>query len=332
MRRARVGLIIAAVVGLAPGMVTAEGAEPPPSDADWAEAGELFHQGRKLMEKPATLDRACELLATSYEKRPRGDTLLNLAECHRRQGKTATAWREFDEAIRYAKEVEFAEAITAAEKLRDELAKNLSGLMVEVEDPPPELRVVLDQKPLPKQQWGVPLFVDPGPHTVWAVANGYERFEDSIEVQRQGDRAVIRVRLKKLPSKPLAPEPKPPPPPPPPPSSELPIWAVVVGSSGIAMIAVSIGLGVDTVNAGGELDDLCGEARNTCPSDYDFMATRERELTSFGLFVGFGVGGLLATGAGALGLGLGLTGSPATTAVSPWFGPSGGGVSVAVDF
>ncbi len=145
---------------------------------DWAEAGQLFHEARALMQKPDGLNRACELLAKSYELRQRGDTLLNLAECHRRQGKTATAWREFDEAIKYAETVEFKEAIEAAAKLRDELAAKLSAMMVEVDlsPVPSDLVVLLDGKPLPSAQWGQPLFVDPCTHSVSATDKGHEDF------------------------------------------------------------------------------------------------------------------------------------------------------------
>src|SRR5690348_13485741 len=172
-------------------------------DDDWAEAGQLFHEARALMQKPDGLNKACELFTKSYELRQRGDTLLNLAECHRRQGKTATAWREFDEAIKYAEKVEFKEAIEAAVKLRDELATKLSAMMVEVESPPEGIEVILDGKPLPSAQWGTLLFVDPGTHSVSASAKGHEPFEQSTDVgSKGGERATIKIVLKKIPEKP----------------------------------------------------------------------------------------------------------------------------------
>ena len=87
-----------------------------------AKAEKLFHEGRELMKKRSTLDRGCEVLQQSFDLQARGDTLLNLAECHRRQGKTASAWREFDEALDYALSADFKEAIEAAFVLREELA------------------------------------------------------------------------------------------------------------------------------------------------------------------------------------------------------------------
>ena len=309
----------------------------PEDTSHWAEAAELFDSGRALMQQAGSLDHACEVLTKSYELRRRGDTLLNLAECHRRQGKTATAWREFDEAIKYAKEVEFAEAIEAAVKLRDDLAKNLSGLMVDVPaDPPPPtgLEVVLDGKPLPPAQWGQPLYVDPGVHTVHATAKGYEVLDDSVDVKSGGDRAVLEVVLKAIPTKPVPPPAKPPPPKPAPEpaqEAEVPVWAIVVGSAGLAMVGVGIGFGVDNLAVGSELDDECGPDRRACPSQgYDFKGARAHELRSFGVYVGVGAAGVIATAIGAVGLGIGLSSgdAKAPVAFTPWASPEGGGVAI----
>lgn len=295
------------------------------TDAQRTEAERLFADGRRLMDQKK-VNEACDALAKSYAIRKRGDTLLNLAECHRRQGKTATAWREFDEAIKYAKEVQFTEAIETAERLRDQLAIGLLELQINVPVPTPqpdELVVILDGKPLPSVQWGQPLYVDPGLHTVSATAKGYVSFDSSADVKEGSGRTAITVRLEKTPeaAKPPAPkvEPKPAPPKPapkpPPPEAPLPIWAIVVGSAGIAMMGVSVGFGVDVLGVGSELDDQCGgEVRNQCPSSYDFEGAHGQEIRSFGLFVGFGAAGVAATVVGAVGLGLGLSSSSSNTA------------------
>ena len=49
-------------------------------------------------------------------------------------------------------------------------------------------------------------------------------------------------------------------------------------------------------------DDNCGADRTACPASYDFMSDRAREERSFGLFLGFGAGGIVALGAAAIGL------------------------------
>ncbi len=301
-----------------------------PSEAARAEALRLFDSGRAMMQQAGKLTEACDTLTKSYELHNRGDTLLNLAECHRRQGKTATAWREFDEAIRYAEEVEFTEAIAAAGQLRDALAKDLSELLVDVtKDPPRGLVVILDGKRLPKEQWGQKLFVDPGTHAVSATADGFKPFDRSTEVKKLADRAVITVRLEKLPPPPPPPRTIVPPPPVRPDTRHVPTWSLVVGGVGVAALGAAVGFGVDTVNVGGELDRMCGMKRKGCPSTYDFQGARTNELRSFGLFVGLGAAGIGAVGAGVVGLVMGVTGGPPKqVAFTPWVSPTSAGFGV----
>lgn len=304
---------------------------------DFARAHQLFENGRRLMQEPGKLDEACTLLTESYGLRKRGDTLLNLAECHRRQGKTTTAWREFDEAIRFAEEVAFPEAIAAAKGLRDELAVDLSVLTITLasEPAPPGLALTIDGEPLSNTWLGLPLRLDPGVHTVTATAEGHKPFAASATLGPKGDRVALKVTLEKLPPPPAPPKPPPPAPPPPEPEpvaadDEAPVWAWVTGGAGVALLGLSIGFGVDTKSAGDELDATCGDERLACPRDYDFAPVRAREERSFGLFVGLGVAGIGALGAGIAGVALGLDGGdgPEGVAVTPWASPEGAGLAV----
>jgi len=302
--------------------------------ADWTEAAKLLDEGRLLMSRPATLDQGCTVLKNSYFLRRRGDTLLNLAECHRRQGKTATAWREFDLAIRYAEAAEFSEAVQAAQLHRDQLAKTLSELVIEAPtgaDRPEGLTVTLDGEPLPDEQWGQTLYVDPGTHDVAATAPDHHPFSASTVVKATGDRSVVVLKLIPIPR----PSPsKPPPPKPPPPSPEtkepeLPVWAIVVGGAGVALMGASVGFLVDSIAAGNELDDTCGgERRNACRPGAPVAETYDREVRGFGLFVGLGASGLVAAGVGVAGLVVGLTADPIPVAVLPWADPGSVGASV----
>lgn len=306
-------------------------------DPSWTEAVWLLDEGRALMARfgRPSLDRACEVLTQSYTLHQRGDTLLNLAECHRRQGKTATAWREFDEAIRFAIHLAFPEAIEAAIKKRDELAKNLSQLVVEVDEGalPETLEVTLDGKRLPKPQWNQTLWVDPGVHVVAATAPDHEPFEASAEVPPKGGRAVLRVTPRAIPKPP--PVVPPPPPPPPPPKAaprrepeEAPVWPYFVGGAGLVSLGVATIFLVDSRSAASELDIACTEERQACPVGFDFEDPRGRELRGFGLFVGLGVVGLGATTAGVLGLLMAGSSEEDDLALAPWVGPTGAGVTM----
>lgn len=270
---------------------------------DQQKAEELFDEARKLMRSRATLDRACATLEESLRLWDRGDTVLNLALCHRLQGKTATAWAEFDRALSHGIKVRFPEAIVEANKQRAELAAILSKLTVTV--PPAtaalqELEVELGNAPLPRERWNTAFVIDPGRVRVRAKAKGHKPFEANIEIGPKNDVKTVVVVLEKEP--PPAPPPPPPPPPGPTAKTPRPIWPWIVGGAGLALGAGAIAGEIISQAAKRELDTNCGAARQRCPAGYDFGPARSREMIGFGMFVGLGTGGILALGAAGLGL------------------------------
>src|SRR5204863_2674176 len=64
---------------------------------DAAGAEWLFREGRALM-KQGDLTAACPKLAESLRFDPAVGTLMNLAECEERQGRTASAWQRWGSA------------------------------------------------------------------------------------------------------------------------------------------------------------------------------------------------------------------------------------------
>ncbi|MEP7122416.1 MAG: hypothetical protein ABJE95_15950 [Byssovorax sp.] len=278
---------------------------------DQQKAEELFERGRKLMQSATTLDEACRTLEESLKYMDRGDTVLNLAECHRRQGKTATAWGEFDKALSYGSKVGFPEAIQAATQLRNTLATKLSRLTVTIPGPTAALAgltVEVGGSPWPRERWSTATVIDPGPVQIKANARGYKPFEVRVDIGAEKDAKTVVVVLEVEP---------PPPPPLPPPLPPAPIaaptrprWPWIVGGTGVALGAAAIGAEIVAVRAHHELNAKCGLARQSCPRGYDFGPARTRELLGFGLFVGLGTSGVLAIGAAGLGIGLS---SPAQT-------------------
>src|SRR5436305_8717571 len=68
---------------------------------DTATALSLFEEGKKLA-AGGSYAEGCPKLLASYNLVQKIGTLLNLADCYERQGKTASAWARFTEAATMA--------------------------------------------------------------------------------------------------------------------------------------------------------------------------------------------------------------------------------------
>ncbi len=320
------------------GVADAQTAAPAPESKKRAER--LFAAARKLMQQPGKLAEACRKFAESYDLMKRGDTKLNLAECHRRQGKTATAWREFNEAINYAREVEFSDAIEIAKQLRDELATQLSYLTVKVAAETSKLgglTITLNGAPLSQKKWNRPVLLDPGPYQVGAKATGHKPFSVTVQLETKADKKQVVVTLEPLPSTTPQPVPTQPPAPDDAAQTGTPVWVWITGGIGLALIGTAIGLGADSLNASSELDEQCGEDRVACPTDYDYEPVRDREMRGFGIYVGFGAAGLIAVGVAVAGLvASGSNDSDAAQTkpftVAPWVSTDSGGIAIRASF
>ena len=78
-----------------PGFALAEG---PPAAQGAPVAQALFEAARRLMEE-GKFSEACPKLAESHRLDPAAGSLLNLAVCHEKEGKTATAWVEYNDLL-----------------------------------------------------------------------------------------------------------------------------------------------------------------------------------------------------------------------------------------
>lgn len=158
------------------------------SDEDAAAAQRLFDEGRTLM-NAGRLDEACVKLAASEKLSHAGGTVLNLAECHARAGRTASAWSRFREAASLAHAAGRADAEELATKRADELFAALPYLAVDVGAD--DAVVHRDGTPLPREAWGTLVPVDPGAHVVEVTRPGFRawRWEGRV-----GERARVTVR------------------------------------------------------------------------------------------------------------------------------------------
>jgi serine/threonine-protein kinase len=184
----------------------ASGADP--SEADRARATGLFRDGRALMAAKRYAD-ACPLLEESQRLDPGGGTLLNVALCHELQGRTATAWSDFQEALSLAEHDGRADRASAAQSHLRDLEPRLARLAIEV---PPEARVPgltvrRDGAELAAASWNIAYPIDSGEHVVEAEAPGRSPWRGTIAIRDGATSQTVRVPvLEPLPPIPVSPQ------------------------------------------------------------------------------------------------------------------------------
>jgi len=164
----------------------------PHAHADPAAAEALFREGRALLEQ-GRFSAACEKLEASNALEPSAGTLLNLATCREKQGKTATAWANFVSAQRLAQSQNRPEQEAEAKRRASELEPLLSTLSLSVRDPVPDLVVRRAGRTVPPMSFGAPVPIDPGTTVVEASAPGYEPARLEIVIGPSRDHQVLEV-------------------------------------------------------------------------------------------------------------------------------------------
>jgi serine/threonine-protein kinase len=157
-------------------------AQPRPRDPAGAE--KLFSEARKLLDA-GQFAEACQKLADSQQLDPGVGTLLNLAQCYERMGKTATAWATYREAADAAKMSGQVERERKAARAADALLADLAKFTVTV----PEVaaakgvEVTRNGMPVPRSLWGVSEPIDPGEYVIVAHTPGGKPWSTRIKVE-----------------------------------------------------------------------------------------------------------------------------------------------------
>ncbi|HWZ90997.1 MAG TPA: tetratricopeptide repeat protein [Polyangiaceae bacterium] len=176
-------------------MAQSAGAQTSASNRAAAEA--LFNEARTLVASGKYAD-ACPKFEASEQLDPGLGTLLNLAECYEKLGKTASAWAEYREAIPLAR--------AAGSKVRQDLAterataleSRLSMLTIRAMGGTEDangLEIRRDGIPVQPAELGSPIPVDPGPHTIEAVAPGKQKWSSTVQIT---DAAKLAVEVPAL--------------------------------------------------------------------------------------------------------------------------------------
>ncbi|XXY47880.1 hypothetical protein WME91_48535 [Sorangium sp. So ce269] len=222
-----------------------------------ATAEVLFDQAIALM-RDGKYAEACPRLAESQRLDAGVGTLMYLAACYERLGKTASAWATYREAADAAGRRSQTDREQQAREGAAALEARLSRLLVEVPagSAAPGLSVRRNGQELAPVLWGTPIPVDPGAYTIEASAPGRLPWSTTVAVDPASGTATVAVPpLVEAPPPPVLPAapavaPRPstaaPARPAPPDAAGMPaarVAALVAAGAGVVGIGASIGVG-----------------------------------------------------------------------------------------
>lgn len=301
MHRARRfnGWLAGLVVSLA--IPTLAHAQPAAGDRAVAEA--LFQEGRQLIESGQTA-AACRKFEESYRLDKAPGTLLNMAHCHKLEGKVATAWSEFYQVAAEARRDGRGDREQIAVESIKELEPKIPKLLIEVPDDVrvEGLTVTRNGVEMGRAAWGTETPVDPGEIVIEAEAPGYKKWSQTITVEQAEREKVVVPALVKLP--------KPKEPPKPPPGQQQPTTRVVIDESpsaqtagillgGVGLIGIGVGsyFGVQALGKRSDAEDKCtlGPGGDGCPQDAADLNQEAKDAARIAnLGIGVGIVAVLA--------------------------------------
>jgi hypothetical protein len=179
MTRSYLGLGIAAGIGAA--CLLAPCAANAQSAADRSIAQSLFEQAKELM-TAGKYAEACPKLEESQRLDPGGGTMLNLALCHESEGRIATAWSDFKEALSLARRDGRYEREQAAQEHLAALQPKLPRVTLSVEGAVAGEQVTVDGGLVHQAAWGLPTPFDPGSHQITVTAQGKKTWQSQFDL------------------------------------------------------------------------------------------------------------------------------------------------------
>jgi hypothetical protein len=276
---------------------------------DKAMAEMLFDQGLASM-RQGQYEQACAQLEQSQAVERGIGTMLYLAECYEKLGRTASAWAMFREAASAAGAESQPDRAKQGSARAARLEPLLSKLTIHVpaESRVPGLEVSRDGVAVPNAVYDLALPLDPGDHHVEARATG--RVAWSIVVSLPANAAALNVYVPELAIDPQAAQQK---------SvgvasqselpaapaaalttqasSDVPRWqrpvGLIVGGVGIVAVGAGLGLGAVAISKKNDADRACPSGKCTNMTQLN----RNRSLvdqarTPAALSTGLTIGGL----------------------------------------
>lgn len=299
------------------------------SQSSIAEA--MYQEGRQLMEAGRYAE-ACPKFEESQKLEPGMGTLLNLATCNEKLGKSATAWSQFSEAYSIlTKETDEQRAAYAKER-RDSLATALSRITIQVpaSSRTAGLVVTLDGVAVGSAAWGVAVPVDPGTHTIKAEAPGHKGWEGKFEITARANNSVtipaLQVSTSAQPTQPQE-SPQQSPAQDPGASTGRPLGAAVIVAGVTTLVLTGGAVATGLVYTKLQKDyDAANEDNSATFDEVEGLRKKADKMGTLNLAFSIGAGvGAVATTILFI---VRPKAEPSTTAFAPWIGPEGAGATV----
>lgn len=282
------------------------------SSATWAQtspkaaAEALFQAGRAHVERGEIAD-ACKKFEASQSLDPALGTMLHLADCYERIGRTASAWAGFESAASVAQNERQSQRLHIARTRARALKPMLSRLELRV---PAQRRAAglvirVSGIAIPPASWGVALPVDPGEQIIEASAPGRVDWKRTIQIVKGNASEVVEipplkdVLAKKSSRGALRPSLAPL-------SDDAPVErdggmqrtiAITIGAVGIAGLVAGGVLGIRAILKNEESLDACAPEDATRCTSHGAALREDAEDFALASTVAFAIGGaLLGTG------------------------------------
>lgn len=160
---------------------------------DKAAAQGLLEEARRLVDQ-RHYATACTKLEESHALDPAAGTLLTLADCYEKTGRTASAWSTFRETAAAARRVSDTERERIARERAKDLQASLSYLTV-ITWKGQDIEVARDGRRIDSALVGTAIPVDPGSHQILASAPGKRSWSTKVNVRERSDRVTVSVPI-----------------------------------------------------------------------------------------------------------------------------------------
>ncbi len=319
MKRARRSILIAGAVVFFSPLAWAD-----PTSQDRVAAETLFRDAKDLASQ-GKIAEACPKFAESERLDPKVGTQVYLATCHEQEGKTASAWMEFNEAANQASRAHQPDREKLAREHVAALEQKLSRLAITIASAPAGMEVKLDGEVLGQASLGTSMPMDPGDHTINVTAPNKKTYARTLTLPAGPTTLAVDIALEDQ-----APAAVPPPVAPKPAPAPVVVESgsgtrtlgYVVGAVGLVGLGVGSYFGIHAASQKSDADKLCaGMYCSQAGLDQQSDASASARIST----IAFGVG-IVGVVAGVVLILVAHPSAPKSTALAPHVGVDARGV------